>query len=371
MGFEIVKMGTTYFKHHIILILVFLTFINCSKEDSSDSNSSTEQNENQKESGLKDKAENFYIGVATNANRLNSEADYDPLIRREFSSITAEYEMKMQPILRQRGNYNWTKADQIVDYATEHGINVHGHALVWHNATPEWLENFSGTDTEFEEEVKNYIKTVVGRYKGKVSSWDVVNEGVSDQGGSLRNTVFLRRMGEDYMAKCFQYAREADPNALLFYNDYNMTSNSSKQDKVFELINDWKQRQIPIDGVGYQMHISYLHPSKAQIQLATNRAVDNNLLLHFSEIDVRSNPNKDITELTDIRAEQQKTKYKEVVKIFNAIPDKNKYALTLWGIKDDDSWLLSHHNNDNEWPLLFDKNFMAKKAYQGFSEGLE
>ena len=351
--------------------MLFFTviFISCSEKEE------TLQEENiinitEPKTPLKDATKTFFVGMAVRANRLEDGSEYDKIIKREYESITAEYEMKMNVILPSKGNYNWSNADKIVDYAIANGLNVHGHALIWHESTPEWLENYSGTDEEFEQEIKEYITNVLQRYKGKVTSWDVINEGVNNSGGTLRNTVFRQRMGDDYMAKCLQFARDADPNAMLFYNDYGMCTNISKQNKVFDLVADWKNRNIPIDGIGYQMHISYLKPIRQQIEIATDRAIASDLLLHYSELDIRTNPNKDITVLTEERAIAQKLKYKEVVQIYNTIPTKNQYALTIWGMKDDDSWLLPHHNNDNEWPLLYDKSFDFKKAHTGFLEGL-
>jgi endo-1,4-beta-xylanase len=177
-------------------------------------------------------------------------------------------------------------------------------------------------------------------------------------------------MGDDYIAKCFQFAHEADPNCKLFYNDYSLEKNESKQQKVFELIADWQRRKIPIQGIGFQMHVGYLI-SKNQIQTVTNRAVGTGLLIHYSELDMRMNPSNDITKFTQERALAQQEKYKEIVQIYNAIPVANKFGITLWGLKDDDSWLLKHHKNNNEWPLLFDSNFKPKKAYTGFLEGLQ
>lgn len=367
---DLVMLKAPFSKLNLLILFSFLIFENCSKSDNAELDDAN-QEEQVQITPLKEKASTFLVGAATNAQRLTSGNDYDKMFKSEFGSITAEYQMKMNVILPEKGSYNWSHSDKIVEYAMDNDLNIHGHALVWHNSTPDWLVNYQGTDQEFEQEVKDYITAVVTRYKGKISSWDVVNEGVNDSGGTLRNTVFKQRMGDDYMAKCFQFARDADPDALLFYNDYNMTSNISKQDKVFELIADWKNRNVPIDGVGYQMHIRYNWPSNVHIQTATNRAVSNNLILHFSELDIRVNPNEDITYLTEERANAQKQKFKDVVRIYNTIPDQNKYGITLWGIKDDDSWLLSHHNNNNEWPLLFDSDFKAKKAHAGFLEGLE
>ncbi|PKB17335.1 endo-1,4-beta-xylanase [Flavobacterium sp. 5] len=320
----------------------------------------------------------FFVGMAVKADQLVNGSKYDAILKNEFSSISAEYEMKMNPISTASGVYNWTAADKIVAYGNANGINVHGHALVWHNAVPTWLTNFSGTDVQFAAEVKKYITDVVTHYAGKVKSWDVVNEAVDDNTGELRNTIFLQRMGPNYVKDCFQWARDAanaagDKNLLLFYNDYATSTNIPKQNKMFSIIDDLKTSNL-IDGVGYQMHNTYLNPTKIQIETDINRAVAKGLKIHISELDIQVNPTNDITSFTNERRLAQKEKYKEIVKIYNAIPAANKYALTIWGMKDDESWIpystdLNHVGND--WPLLYDSNFALKSAHTGFLEGLD
>ncbi|WP_282056418.1 endo-1,4-beta-xylanase [Maribacter luteus] len=319
----------------------------------------------------------FFVGVAVKSNQLTEGSAYDVVLKNEFSSITAEYEMKMNPISTGSGSYNWDAADKIVNYGNDNGINVHGHALVWHNAVPDWLSNFSGTDAEFALEVKKYITDVVTRYAGKVSSWDVVNEAVDDN-GNMRNTIFLQKMGPDYIKDCYQWARDAaiaagDTDLLLFYNDYATSTNIPKQDKMFNIVDDLKTSNL-IDGVGFQMHNTYLSPTKEQIETDINRAVALGLKVHISELDIQVNQNNDITYLTAERALAQKEKYKEIVKIYNALPEANKYALTVWGFKDNESWIpystdLNHPGND--WPLLYNDKFEIKSAHTGFLEGLE
>lgn len=316
---------------------------------------------------LKDAAETFYVGMIVQSNRMTG--THDEIIRREFSSLTSEYEMKMNITYPAQGTYNWVPADAIVNYANLNGINMHGHALIWHNSVPDWVRDFSGTDLEFENMIKDYVKTTVTRYKGKVKSWDVVNEAFDDGTGTLRNTIFKQKMGDDYIAKCFGWAREADPDVLLFYNDYNMCNDVTKQDAVFAMVDDLKTRGISIDGIGYQMHISYNWPTKEEIIAATNKIVDRQLLVHYSELDIRANPNNDLTSLSSARSLEQKTKYNEVVKIYSAIPTSNKYALTIWGLKDNESWLISQWGHA-DWPLLYDSNFNEKDAYYGVLEGL-
>ncbi|MGQ1784270.1 MULTISPECIES: endo-1,4-beta-xylanase [unclassified Saccharicrinis] len=317
---------------------------------------------------LKEATSGFFIGTVVQANRLTG--DHDVVLKREFSSITAEYQMKMNIMYPNEGAYDWTESDAIVDYAFNNSFNLHGHALIWHNATPDWVVNYSGTDAEFETIVEDYIKTVVTRYKGKVTSWDVVNEAFEDGSGSYRNSVFYQRMGgDDYLKKCFQWAREADPDVLLFYNDYSMCSDQTKQDATFNMVDDFIANNVPIDGVGFQMHISYDWPQKDDIESATNRIVERGLKVHYSELDIRANPNNDLTSLTSSRALELKEKYKEVAALYNNIPTANQYALTIWGMKDNETWLINHYGH-MDWPLLFDANFDKKEAYYGFLEGL-
>ena len=320
----------------------------------------------------------FFVGMAVKASQLTNGSGYDIILKNEFSSISAEYEMKMDQISTASGVYNWAVADKIVAYGNANGINVHGHALVWHNSVPQWLKDFSGTDAEFALEVKKYITDVVTHYAGKVKSWDVVNEAADDNGGNMRNTIFLQRMGPNYIKDCFQWARNAanaagDTSLLLFYNDYATSTNIPKQNRVFSIADDLKATNL-IDGLGFQMHNTYLSPTKVQIETDINRAVAKGLKIHISELDIQVNQFNDISTFTNERRLAQKDKYKEIVKIYNTLPAANKYALTVWGMKDNESWIpysteLNHVGND--WPLLYDANFAIKSSHTGFLEGLD
>ena len=310
----------------------------------------------------------FSVGMAVRAGRLNGQ--HEQILVREYDQITSEFEMKMNIMYPSEGNYNFTQADATVDWAVENGLDVHGHALIWHAATPSWVENFSGTDEAFEAMVEDYIKTTVTRYKGKVKSWDVVNEAFEDGSGELRNSVFRQRMGDDYIAKCYQWTREADPDVLIFYNDYNMVVDPVKRGAAIDMVSDFLMRGVPVDGFGFQMHISHNGPSKSLIASTAQEVVDLGLLLHFSELDVRANPGNDISMLTVDRAISQQEKYKEVVEVYNAIPAANKFALTVWGLKDDETWLINFWGHV-DWPLMYNSDFSFKKAHTGFLQGLE
>ena len=317
---------------------------------------------------LKAAATTFSAGTITRSAWVTGGGQHTEILKKEFNNLTSEYEMKMNVMYPSEGNYDFSAADAIVEFAMANDMNVHGHALIWHNATPSWVQNFSGTNAEFEAMVEDYITTTMTRYKGKVRSWDVVNEALEDGSGNpLRNSVFRQKMGDDYIKKCFQFARNADPDVLLFYNDYNMASSSGKRGAMFELVDSLGDL---IDGVGGQMHISYNGPSASQIQSLADGVVSRDLKLHFSELDIRANPNGDQTSLTSQRADEQRAKYKEVVKIYNSIPLDNKFALTVWGVRDNESWLIDFWEN-TDWPLLFDKNYNKKSAYFGYLEGLQ
>ena len=310
----------------------------------------------------------FPVGVAFQANRIQSSA-YSGIARSVFSSLTAEYEMKMRHLSTGPGVYIWDKADALVDFATSHGMQVHGHALVWHESTPLWVENFTGTDEAFEAAVKQYIIDVVGRYKDDVISWDVVNEAFDNNTGQLRQSVFRRRMGPDYLARLFEYAREADPDVLLFYNDYATPWDAAKRAAMFAMVDDFQQRGIPIDGVGLQLHVTYEFPSINAIRAVMDSVAARGLLVHISELDVRVNPNGDLTELTPARSQAQKVRVNAIVNAFMDLPADRRFAVTLWGLRDPDSWLINFWGNP-EWPLLYDEGFRQKPAYEGFLEAL-
>ncbi|MHA7056811.1 endo-1,4-beta-xylanase [Aquimarina sp. M1] len=317
---------------------------------------------------------NFFVGVAVSATRTGLPS-YDEIYTREFSSITAENDMKMASIFTGIDNtgaiiYDWSKVDELVAYAESNNLNVHGHTLIWHRSLPQALENFSGTDQEFEDLIEQYITDVLTRYQGKINSWDVVNEAIDDDPNiQWRNTIFLQRMGDDYVEKCFAFARAIDPDVKLFYNDYNMTFDATKRGKVLTMVDDLLSKNL-IDGVGYQMHIDYNFPTIQQIQDATDELVEKDVLVHFAELDVKVNAANDLTEFTEERAIAQAQRVREVVEIFNAIPQSKKYAITIWGLKDNDTWLIPENNGRPEWPLLFDASFNKKPAYQGFLQGL-
>ncbi|MDO7173746.1 endo-1,4-beta-xylanase [Mariniflexile sp. AS56] len=317
---------------------------------------------------LKSAATTFSVGTITRDSYIIAGGKHTETLKADFNNLTSEYQMKMDKMNPSLGKYDFSAGDVIVKFAQENSMNVHGHALIWHSSTPSWVENFAGTNAEFETMVENYITTTLNHFKGKVRSWDVVNEAFEDgTGHPLRNSIFRQKMGDDYIKKCFQFARNADPNVLLFYNDYNIASSSTKRAAIFALVDNLGSL---IDGVGAQMHISYNEPSASSIQAVADGTVSRGKKLHFSELDIRANPNNDQTTLTTARADLQAAKFKEVVKIYNSIPLANKFALTTWGVRDNESWLIAFWKHI-DWPLMFNEDYSKKPAYNAFLEGLK
>lgn len=326
---------------------------------------------------LKDMAP-FPIGMSVQAKNVITKNKYSRALTKDFNSLSAEYEMKMDPIYKGPNQYDFSGGDAIVSFAKENGFRVFGHALVWHAAIPNWLNNFDGTDQEFENLIETYIKATVTHFAQEktiindeevsvVAGWDVVNEAFTNQ---AENAVFRQRMGEDYVAKCFTWAREADPNVKLFYNDYNLEFDFNKVNQVTNMIDDFKANGIPIDGVGLQTHINISYPPIATFQNCLDLLLEKDVLIHFSEIDMTVNRGEDITELTYERALEQEKRYKEIVDLYFSVPADKRFGITVWGLRDTESWLLDFYNNPNEYPLLFDENFNHKIAHRGFIEGL-
>lgn len=310
----------------------------------------------------------FKMGASVNVNLMKTNASYNGVVTKEYNSITAENAMKFGALHPAQNTFFWTDADYLVDYALSNGKRVHGHTLNWYNSLPSWVTNFSGDSTAWEDLLKTHIQTVVTHFKGKVSSWDVVNEAFNDD-GTLRNSIWVQHLGPDYIARCFQYARQADSAVLLFYNDYGHEYSSAKRTAIANMIANFKSRGIPIDGIGLQFHITYTQ-SDANISTAINMAAATGLKVHIAELDVRLNDAKDQgLVLTQTLADQQAAKYKYVVKAYNTIvPAAQQYGITTWNVGDADSWVPGWLKAP-DYPLPFDRNYLRKPAYRAIIEG--
>lgn len=301
-----------------------------------------------------------WVGAAVQSGFMASDPEYAATLRRHFSYLTAEYQMKWDPIQRERGVFDFSGGDAIVAFAEANGLRVKGHALVWHGATPAWVDTLSPRDLK--DAVAQHIRTVAGHYRGHVAAWDVVNEAVASDGSALRDTVFLRGLGTGYIADAFRAARQADPDALLFYNDYEAEGRGRKSDFVYDLVKGLQRQGVPIDGVGLQMHVDATsYPQPADIAANVQRLVALGLLVNISEMDVRI---RTASGGTDQRLDLQKRVYHDIVAVCAAAP--RCHAVTFWGFTDKHSWIDSFFGPDN--PLLFDDAYRAKPAFFGVQD---
>lgn len=307
------------------------------------------------------------MGAAVSVSLMKNNTKYNAVVSKEYNSITAENAMKFGSLHPSENSFFWTDADYLVSYAQTTGKRIHGHTLNWYNSLPAWVTNYTGDSAAWENLLKTHIQTVVAHFKGKVASWDVVNEAFEDD-GTLRNSIWVKKLGPDYIARCFQYAHDADPDALLFYNDYGHEYSSSKRTAIVNLLMSLKSRGIPVHGIGMQFHMTYTQ-TDANISAAIASAASTGLKVHIAELDIRLNTNK-IAGLTFTQtlAEQQAAKYKYVVKTYLGIPAEQQFGITTWNVGDADSWIPSWQNAP-DWPLPFDANYLRKPAYKSIIEG--
>ncbi|MCJ8208977.1 endo-1,4-beta-xylanase [Mucilaginibacter sp. RS28] len=326
--------------------------------------------------GLKDYYKSFFpIGVAVSPYVLRDSATAAFIVK-NFNSVTPENAMKMGPIHPEENRYNWRDADAIVDFATAHGIRVRGHNLCWHEQTPEWMfYDKAGKQVTKEvllQRLKDHITTVVNRYKGKIYAWDVVNEAIDDDSTQfLRNSMWYKICGEDFIAKAFEYAHEADPNAVLFYNDYN-TERPEKRERVYRLLKKLVDAHVPINAVGLQAHWSIYEPTRQELETAIKKFASLGLKVQFTELDISVYPwEKNKRELrpgedmsySDERKQKQGDQYQMVFEVFRKYK-KNVTGVTFWNISDRYTWLDGYPvPGRKNYPLLFDKNLKPKEAF--------
>jgi len=326
--------------------------------------------------GLKDYYKNYFpIGVAVSPRSLKT--DEAQLILQQFNSITPENAMKMGPIHPTENEYYWKDADSIVAFAKRNGIKIRGHNLCWHNQAPRWFFTDS-TGKQVSKEVllqrlKEHITTVVSRYKGTIYAWDVVNEVISDKPGEyFRNSEFYKICGEEFVAKAFQYAHEADPDALLFYNDYNEI-NPEKREKIFRLVKSLKDAGVPIHGIGMQGHWAINEPSRGQLDSTIKRFAELGLKIQVTELDIsvypkehnarERKPEDANTAFTTEKENRQMEMYRMCFEVFRKYRNVIS-GVTFWNISDRRSWLDDFPvRGRKDYPLLFDKDLKPKKAF--------
>jgi endo-1,4-beta-xylanase len=331
----------------------------------------------------------FLVGAALNDDVLNGK---DPnaaaIVEKQFSAITAENVMKWQNIHPQPDRYDFGPADRFVEFGVKNKKFIIGHTLVWHAMTPMWVFRDTNekptTRDELLARMKDHIFTVVGRYKGKVNGWDVANEALLDN-GNLRNSPWLRIIGDDFIAKAFEYAHEADPDAELYYNDFSL-DNPAKREGCVRLVKDLKSRGVRIDAVGLQgqaWRLDSYNPSRKNLQafidamsalgvkvMITEMCIDVLPSASFyrgADISVRDEYRKEnnpyMNGLPDAVQQRLARRYAELFKMFLQNADKIE-RVTLWGVYDKTSWLNYWPvRGRTSYPLLFDRNYQPKPAF--------
>ncbi|WP_083257248.1 endo-1,4-beta-xylanase [Arcticibacter eurypsychrophilus] len=329
----------------------------------------------EKAKGLKDYYSKFFsIGVAIRPTDPSNH-DQRTLILSEFNSITPENAMKMGPIHPQENTYFWRDADSIVAFGVQNKIKVRGHTLCWHAQTPDWLfVDSAGKDVSKKvllQRLKSHINTVVSRYKGKVYAWDVVNEVIADDSTYFRKTKWSEITGEDFVEKAFEYAHEADPKAILFYNDYN-TEIPAKREKIYRMLKNLLAKGVPIHGVGLQAHWSINTPSREELEKSIQLFSSLGLQIQFTELDIsvytgrqggqmiQGQGQMQAAVFTPEMEQKQLEKYKMIFEVFRKYP-KEITGVTFWNLSDKYSWLDGRGRKN--FPLLFDTNLKPKKAY--------
>jgi endo-1,4-beta-xylanase len=302
------------------------------------------------------------IGVAVN-NGLVREAEYAEVLAREFNLLTTENAMKWSLIQPERYRYDWAGADELVNFAIANGMKVRGHTLIWQQQMPDWLKYQDWSREELLTIMKEHITNVVGRYRGRVDIWDVVNEAII-QKGVIFTPFWSKRLGTDYIDLAFQMAHEADPDALLFYNDYNADDMGVKSDGVYALVKGMKERGIPIDGVGMQFHIelNYL-PKLDEVSQNMKRLGELGLQVHITELDIRikGSPTPELLE-------QQAQNYRDILNV--CLNEPNCTAFIMWGMTDKYSWIPQTRQGYGS-ALIFDENYQPKPAYQALLDALK
>jgi endo-1,4-beta-xylanase len=302
------------------------------------------------------------VGSAVSEGALVSDPAYATLLSKEFSYVTPENSMKwgsLQPTSDKL--WDFTEADRVVAAAKAARQSIKGHALVWHQQLPPFVTD-ALSKKELERAIERNIDKVVGRYRGEVRAWDVVNEALADD-GTLRDSIFSRKLGADFIADAFERAHRADPRADLFYNDYGIEIANAKSDAVYELVRQLKKKRVPIDGVGFQMHIdARFPPTEAQLRENFKRFDDLGLSINVSEMDVQ------VRNVIGTRADKlalQKQIYHRVVAA--CVKTDGCEAITTWGFTDKYSWIDATFGADD--PLEFDEALARKPAYYAMVDG--
>jgi endo-1,4-beta-xylanase len=307
------------------------------------------------------------IGTCIFAGVYQSNQQYNQILTREFNTIVAENEMKASAMQPRQGQFSFGTADQMISFAEKNDMKMRGHTLIWHAQNPSWLSGGSWTRETLLEQMKAHITGVVEHFKGKVFEWDVVNEGFNDgTSGSLRNSFWKRTIGDDYLDSAFTWAHQADPDAILFYNDYNTSDVNAKSTAVYNKLKEMIDNGVPVSGVGFQSHQKledYTGDFIASLKENFDRFAKLGLSIAVTELDIRITSPADQNDF-EIQADY----YREYLETFLANPACKTFM--IWGFTDRYSWVPGVFRGTDD-ALIFTDDYQPKPAYTALLDVLE
>ena len=343
-------------------------------------------------------ADDFLIGVALNTSMVTGDNPRAAeIVAREFSALTAENDMKWARINPEPGRYDFRMADAYVAFAEKHKMAVIGHTLVWHSQTPRWVFQDDSQQPASRElllqRMREHIHTVASRYRGRVKGWDVVNEAVSDGPADreiLRSSPWRRIIGDDFIDHAFRFAREADPKAELYYNDYGLF-HREKRERTLRMLRGLIERGVPIDGVGSQGHYGIEKPTAAEVDQEIKDFAALGLKVMITELDVDVLPSRGDVGVADIARreeydaalnpyvnglpeDQQKRLADRYAELFRVFLQNRPHVtrVTFWGLDDGQTWLNNFPvRGRTNHPLLFDRLLNPKPAYRAVLQAAE
>ncbi len=303
------------------------------------------------------------IGTAVNSDQLGSNPAYTDITAAQFSTVTPENVMKWEVVEPTQGNYDWAAADRLVAFAEANHQLVRGHTLVWHSQLPSWLTAAAPgmSADQLRQVLHKHVTDQVTHFKGKIWQWDVVNEAFNED-GTLRNSIWLQKLGPGYIADAFRWAHEADPQAKLFYNDYNIESTGPKSNAAYALVKDLKAQGVPIDGVGFQTHLDTQYPLP-DLKNNLQRFADLGLDVAETEVDVRTT-----LPVTPVEQSAQVAAYSQTLQACMAVKECISY--TIWGFGDAYSWVPGVFQGEGA-ASIYDENLQPKPQYYALQQDLQ
>ena len=294
------------------------------------------------------------IGTAVDTDVLAADAAYRQTIIDQFSTVTPENVMKWQLVEPVQGQFDYAAADGLVRFAQRHDDKVRGHTLVWHNQLPNWLTGGSFTNEQLRDLLRKHITDEVTHFRGKIWAWDVVNEAFNED-GTLRDTIWRTALGDGYIADAFRWAHRADPDAKLFYNDFNIEGVNAKSDAVYNLVNQLRAEGVPIDGVGIQGHLGAQFGFPGQVTENLQRFADIGVDTAFTEVDVRM-----VLPPDDQKLAIQADYYSRLMQ--SCLTVRRCVSYTVWGFTDAHSWVPGFFTGQGA-ACLYDENLQPKPAW--------